>query len=59
MASKDTRNDLSEPARPRARFSCGLERAAAAPRTRPRAGTPRLALMFDTHHDPMMPLTHA
>ena len=59
MTSKDTRNDLSEPARPRDRFACDLEWAQLVPRTRPWAGTPRLALMFDTHHDPMMPLTHA
>ena len=37
MALRETRNDLSEPARPRARFACNLELALTAQRTRPRA----------------------
>ncbi len=42
MALRETRNDLSEPARPRARFACNLEGALTAQRTKPRARTPRM-----------------
>ncbi len=59
MALRETHQGLSEPARPRGRFSCDLERAQLALPTRPRARTPRLALTFKPHHYAMKPFTHA